>query len=281
MNTNSYHIPHLSMNYLQNHSYQVAFHSHQEAELFYFHEGKCTYLVGDRIFHLSAGDLILMNGLTLHRPKLFKDHAYVRTTIHFDQTYFKSLLAPMNMEKLVDPFTSLSSLHLSFRGKEKKKVEHYLTSMMACKDKDTEVASFRFQLLFMDLLSFLFPYYQEPFTQQTLQQTDKERHVQKVISLIETHYHTDFHLEKLEEELHLSKYYLSKIFKEITGVTIFKYLHQKRINQAKVHMMLNESISITDLGYQTGFKYPSHFSRVFKQLTGMTPEQYRKAVSDL
>lgn len=266
------------MNYLQDHKYEVRFHSHQEAELFYFHRGKCTYLIGDKIIHLAAGDLILMNGLTLHRPKLFEGQPYVRSTIHFNQSYFKKLLQPMGMEKLLHPFSTLSSIHLSFEGDDRVRLESYLSNMNKCKNEDSQLSSFRYQLLFMDLLSFIFPFCENPLQNISLPQTEKEWHVQNVITFIENHYQTNFHLEALEDELHLSKYYLSKIFKEVTGVTIFKYLHQKRVNQAKVSLMLNESISITDLGYQNGFKYPSHFSRVFKQLTGLTPEQYRKAL---
>ncbi|MDQ0208146.1 AraC-like DNA-binding protein [Alkalicoccobacillus murimartini] len=264
------------MNFSQDQLYKIHFHSHQEAELFYFHHGKCTYLIGDKIIHLSAGDLILMNGLTLHRPKLFEGHPYVRSTIHFNQSYFKKLLQPMGMEKLVDPFSTLSSIHLSFSGDDRTKLESYLSDMNECKKEDSSISTFRYQLLFMDLLSFIFPYCTESLQDTVLPQTEKEWHVQNVIKFIENHYQTQFHLEALGEELHVSKYYLSKIFKEVTGVTIFKYLHQKRVNQAKVSLMLNESISITELSYQSGFKYPSHFSRVFKQLTGFTPEQYRK-----
>lgn len=78
----------------------------------------------------------------------------------------------------------------------------------------------------------------------------------------------------------MSKYHLAKVFKEMTGVTIFKYLYQRRINQAKIEFLLSTA-SVTEICYQVGFNYPSHFTKVFKQLTGLTPEQYkRQAISE-
>ncbi|TSB48080.1 AraC family transcriptional regulator [Alkalicoccobacillus porphyridii] len=267
---------HLSINYAEDKKVKSDFHSHQAAELFYFHKGKCTYLIGDRILPLSSGSVILMNGMTLHRPKLFEGSPYIRTTIHFNQPYYSEILTPMGMPQLVDPFKQLSFIHLAFQDEEQSTLESYLVKMNELQQSETEMDNFKFQLSFMELLTFLYPYCQNPLQDSIRPQSDKEKHVQKVISYIETHYQRDFHLDILESELHLSKYYLSKIFKEVTGVTIFKYLLQKRINQAKVSLTLEPEQSITDLSYQHGFKYPSHFSRIFKQLTGETPEYYRK-----
>ena len=55
-------------------------------------EGKCTYLIGDRIYILSPGDLIIMHGMTLHRPKVDNNYVYDRTTIHFDPSYVQQLI---------------------------------------------------------------------------------------------------------------------------------------------------------------------------------------------
>lgn len=268
----------LAVNYAEERKFKVEFHSHQTAELFYFHEGKCTYLIGDRILPLSSGSVILMNGMTLHRPKLFEGHPYKRTTIHFNQHYYQKLLLPMGMQRLMTPFTEVPFIHLSLQEKERNQLECLLTKLNENTQYDTDLDHFKSQLVFMEILSFLFPHCQSPLLEFDRPQSDKEKHVQKVISFIESYYQDEFHLDILERHLHLSKYYLSKIFKEVTGVTIFKYLLQKRINQAKVSLTLSPDQSITDLSYQYGFKYPSHFSRVFKELTGQTPEQFKREV---
>lgn len=60
------------------------FHSHPHYEIYYFHDGECTYIIGDRVYNLEPGDLVLMHGLTLHRPHPKPGSAYERSTLHFD-----------------------------------------------------------------------------------------------------------------------------------------------------------------------------------------------------
>ncbi len=252
------------------------FHSHEHAEIYYFHGGKCTYLIGDQIFSLAAGDLILMHGLTLHCPKLFEGEDYIRTTVHFNQSYFKNLLEPMGMAEVLTPFSTLSSLLISFKGHDREELEQLFERMERHKRRIDSSSNQRFQLTFMELLAFLYPFCAKPLAQNNEAVSDKEKHVQKVVSYIESRYNEDLNLDALSEQLHLSKFYLSKIFKEVTGVTIFGYLYQRRINQAKIEFTVKRKASVTEVSYRTGFKHPSHFSKVFKQLTGVTPEKYRK-----
>jgi YesN/AraC family two-component response regulator len=128
------------------------------------------------------------------------------------------------------------------------------------------------------MLYYIYQLCEKPLESQQDLSTDKEKHVQNVISFVEAHYIEDIHLQRLEEELHLSKYYLSKIFKEVTGATIFEYLYQLRINQAKILFLLHKEISVTEACYQVGFKHLAHFSRMFKRQVGDTPERYRKMI---
>lgn len=44
------------------------FHSHDTYEVYFFHSGRCKYMIGDEIHHLQENDIIIMDGLTLHRP---------------------------------------------------------------------------------------------------------------------------------------------------------------------------------------------------------------------
>jgi AraC-like DNA-binding protein len=130
--------------------------------------------------------------------------------------------------------------------------------------------------MFLDLLFRIYGYCQKPLEVKPQFPSSKEHHVQGIITFIEANFQEDIHLEEIERSLHLSKFYLVKIFKEVTGITIFTYLYQRRINQAKVLFLLDKQKSVTEICYEIGFKHPAHFSRIFKQLVGCTPEKYRK-----
>ena len=76
------------------------------------------------------------------------------------------------------------------------------------------------------------------------------------------------------EELHLSANYFGDLIKKETGISALEYIQAKVIDLAKARIFDMEK-SISEISYELGFKYPQHFSRLFKQKTGTTPVEYR------
>lgn len=76
------------------------------------------------------------------------------------------------------------------------------------------------------------------------------------------------------EEMHLSVNYFGDLIKKETGATAQDYIHSKVIQIAKTKIF-DISKSIGEIAYELGFKYPQHFSRLFKQKAGITPNEYR------
>ncbi|MBB4080923.1 AraC-like DNA-binding protein [Lewinella aquimaris] len=76
------------------------------------------------------------------------------------------------------------------------------------------------------------------------------------------------------EELHLSANYFGDLIKKETGKTAQEYIQGKIIDLAKIKAF-NPDKSVSEIAYELGFKYPQHFSRLFKQHVGQTPSAYR------
>lgn len=76
------------------------------------------------------------------------------------------------------------------------------------------------------------------------------------------------------EELHLSPNYFGDLVKKETGKSAQEYIHLKLMNLSK-EKIFDNSKSINEIAYELGFKYPQHFSRMFKKETGFTPNEYR------
>ncbi|WP_101842753.1 AraC family transcriptional regulator [Halobacillus sp. Marseille-P3879] len=271
-----------NLNYCDDKKTANAFHSHLEYEIYYFHKGSCRYLIGDKIYLLSPGDVIIMDGLTLHRPRVFEREEYVRSTIHFESDYFKEILSAMNMEELLRPFSSLKSHCINLESQDRADFEAVLKRMDEHNiKKENPISGYRFQLAFIELLTLLYSFLKREIDEKSEGEKGSPGqmdYVQRVVSYIEHHYMEDLSMEKLEIELHLNRFYLSKMFKKVTGFTIFNYLYQRRINQAKIDFLVHPDRSVTEVSFLIGFKHPAHFSRVFKKLTGMTPEQYKKSL---
>ena len=76
------------------------------------------------------------------------------------------------------------------------------------------------------------------------------------------------------EELNLSPNYFGDLIRKETGKTAQEYIQAKVIDVAK-ERIFDVDKSISEIAYELGFKYPQHFSRLFKQRTGVTPNEYR------
>jgi len=85
----------------------------------------------------------------------------------------------------------------------------------------------------------------------------------------------NYSLEKLANEANLSKNFMCAAFKEIIGITLFSYIHEKRIDKAKV-MLIETQLSVEKIAYYCGFENMSYFYRIFKKHTGVSPASYRK-----
>ncbi|MBB2147442.1 helix-turn-helix domain-containing protein [Pedobacter gandavensis] len=76
------------------------------------------------------------------------------------------------------------------------------------------------------------------------------------------------------EQLHLSPNYFGDLIKKETGITALDYIQSKLIEEAKLKIF-DPTKSINKIADELGFKYQQHLTRLFKQKTGMTPNEYR------
>jgi len=78
----------------------------------------------------------------------------------------------------------------------------------------------------------------------------------------------------MASELNLSANYFGDLVKKETGRSAQEYIQSRIIDLAK-ERIFDTKMSISEVAYELGFKYPQHFTRLFKQKTGMTPVEYR------
>jgi AraC-like DNA-binding protein len=79
-------------------------------------------------------------------------------------------------------------------------------------------------------------------------------------------------------ELNLSPNYFGDLIKKETGKTAHEFIQSKLIDAAK-ERIFDTSQSLSEIAYGLGFKYPQHFSRLFKQHVGVTPMEYRSSMN--
>jgi len=85
-------------------------------------------------------------------------------------------------------------------------------------------------------------------------------------------------LAKVAQAMHVSTFYFCKMFKKATGLTFTEYLGRVRVEKAK-NLLLNPHLRISEIAYDVGFQSLTHFNRVFRQVVGESPTEYRESKS--
>lgn len=95
-----------------------------------------------------------------------------------------------------------------------------------------------------------------------------------ICSFINEHCTEDLNLDSISAKAGFSKYHFTRLFKQYTGQTFYKYLNIKRIAIAE-KLLIDPTTSITDAAFGCGFTSISAFIRMFKQIKGCTPTEFR------
>ncbi len=101
-------------------------------------------------------------------------------------------------------------------------------------------------------------------------------HLYKAIQYINAHYFEDLNLDILAQNVFVSSYYLSHLFRREMGVTFSDYLTKVRVSRAKELLM--EGRSVEDVSECVGYRDGNYFIKIFKKYVGVTPSKYRKSV---
>ncbi|KAA8747601.1 response regulator [Paenibacillus sp. UASWS1643] len=111
-----------------------------------------------------------------------------------------------------------------------------------------------------------------------LTQEQQDHVVTRVIQYIEMNYSSTCTLQAVAAHVHVTPNYLSHLFKKETGQGFSQYVSKRRIDKAKL-LLHSTRQSMADIAELTGFDNSSYFTTVFKQMTGVSPREYRKQVA--
>ena len=92
---------------------------------------------------------------------------------------------------------------------------------------------------------------------------------------LDDHFTERVELETLAARFFVNKYYLTRLFRREYGCSMTAYVLQRRITRAKQLLRFTDR-SVEAIGAETGFREPYYFSRMFRQLEGISPSEYRR-----
>lgn len=92
---------------------------------------------------------------------------------------------------------------------------------------------------------------------------------------IRNHLNEDLSLNRLAEFSHLHPVYLSRVFKELTGITVGDFINRTRLEKVE-NLLKSSRLTVLEISRKLGFATDNYFCRWFRKQTGMSPHQYRE-----
>lgn len=99
--------------------------------------------------------------------------------------------------------------------------------------------------------------------------------VRKTIRMIHDYYKDGITLDEIAGRLNITPEYLSAQFQKEMGLNFSSYIRNYRIGKAK-HLLVGSNMKVYEVANQVGYQDSKYFSRVFRQVTGQKPDEYRK-----
>lgn len=248
-------------------------HSHSFYEIYFLVSGSVTYQVQNTFFQLNTGDVLLFNVDQPHCP-IFKKN---------DQRYERIVLrvSPHILEELSSEETDLCALYhqsilglLRFDPAQRNNIRLILGKLQEVQDQNGFGSDLLYKAYLVELFVILNRFSQvAPRKDEVIgSHTKKGQMIEIINHYIEQNWEKPLRVDDLCEQVYLSKYYFMRFFKEMTGISVYHYIIQKRL-MGTISLM-EEGIPITSACLQCGFGDYSCFFRAFKKQFGIPPAQY-------
>ena len=253
-------------------------HFHNEYQIYYLLSGERYYFIDNQTYYVKKGSIVLVDSNQIHQTSTVNKPFHERLLVNIRETVFEKYKPIFGALNLPDFFKRNFGV-FQLNEEEQAYVESILFSMIEeVKNKKTEY-EFLLLIKLTELLIFLIRKQQElsKVNQPISIQSAKHRKIQEVANYISNHYASCGSLDELAKRFFVSKYYLCRIFKEVTGFTVNEYISINRIKQAQI-LLERSNLSITEIAEKVGYYNITHFEKVFKTYLGTTPLKYRKSL---
>ncbi|MDB5083771.1 MAG: AraC family transcriptional regulator [Bacilli bacterium] len=247
-------------------------HYHPCYEVYYLLSGERYYFIKDQLYCIQKGDLVLIDKNEVHKTS-GDDSQHERIVTNFTDSLFLHSHYDCT-DLLFSPFRNgLQVIRLNSHG------QMLVETLLKRVTKEVTEQEIGFEIctkqLIVELLIFANRQLKRSVTNLIESERPLHKKIREIVLYIHNHYMDEITLSLVAKTFFISPYYLSRIFKEITGFTFVEYLNITRIKEAQ-RLLTGSSEKIIDIAEQVGFSNITHFGRVFKKLASVTPISYRK-----
>lgn len=251
----------------------TSFHLHDWCEIYFPVSGDIRYFIDKNVYSMKFGDLIISNKDELHRVSFLSQKVYERITIAFNPSAFIQYNTPdfdvlhcfLSRSKGENNKICLSQYNIDNIMELFIKLENLFSN--PSKGTDVLIIACFVELLVVLNRAFL------NSSSDNISSKIPEKLI-PILDYIDANLEKELTIEVLGEIFFINKYYLSKLFKKVTGSKLHEYIVNKRIAKAK--KLLCNGYNVTEAAEMTGFNNYCSFIKTFKKIVGTSPGKYGK-----
>lgn len=254
----------------------------KDSRLFYIISGSGKIIINDVPYDLSADTIILFREATQYKWEAANNTEYLSLNFDYENNYshitqkFQPLLYTSSEEKMffkcdrIEDFSLLNEPIVIYNAMSlKSSVENIITEYEITDNYSCQLLPLLIKELIFNILRF-----EENNFSQNLNNRNSIIVVKKVIKYIYINFSQKLTNQEIAHTFNFSPSHLGRIFKKHTGYSIHDFILQHRIQTAK-EFLSDTDLNLGEICEKIGYNDIYHFSKIFKQKTGLTPSKYR------
>lgn len=246
------------------------FHTHDFYEAYLFLDGNVTYYIEEHAYDLFPGDLLLIPPGRMHRPVLTDNAAvYERMVLWLNTGFLRSLEGGEPLLQELGRFNGKSGYLVHFADEDLSFIQTLLVRLSGAQKRRDPLAHSEQKALISLFLSLLC----RQAEQTAVTSAKPSALIPKVIRYLNAHFVEPLTLDSICTEFFISKFHLTRKFKEYTNTTIYDYILSKRIGLAR--RLIRQGATAAAAAEACGFSDYSSFYKIFAAKTGMTPADFK------
>ena len=254
-------------------------HCHDGYEVLMMKRGNVGMQIEDRTITLQPGDIVLIPPYVFHFACQQSSDTYCRVVLNMKETVIQSLIArDESYRHITDVFYQTPDYHIHVNGSTLRQLIDIACALEAASGSKAD--AYGANILSKSLLSIILVILNRqaassvaPILPQT-QAPSMPKVVTDVIHYVDQNLAGDLSVSGIAESVHLNSVYLTRLFRQYSGLSLQQYIIEKRLAEAK--RMLRNGQSPTDVCYACGFNNYSNFSRTFTNHVKISPRQYQE-----
>lgn len=255
-----------------------SWHYHPEIELVYINGGAGKRQIGSHMSYFNDGDLILIGKNLPHCG--FTDRFTgnkKETLVQFKEDFLGPQFFEIPEMELIKNLFTLAEQGLAFHGDTKSRIGQIMENLGKLDD-------FKRLLSILDIFHKLSQSVEvqilnaEKFAIST--EVSEQNRINKIFNYVKNNFHQPIYLESVSSLSGMTEPSFCRYFKKTTSKTFTQFVNEYRLVHAS-KLLAEKQMAISDIAFEAGFQNVSHFTRLFKQFTGMSPSAYRHEMKNI